>query len=327
MRCLALFSGGLDSMLAIKIMHEQGIEVLALHIDIGFGGKGDKGEILRRRAQMAGASFKIIDIKDAYLQDVLFSPKHGYGKHFNPCIDCHGYMFKTALLLLEKENASFVITGEVLGQRPMSQRNQAMKAVKELSGDDEELILRPLCAKLLTPTKPEILGWVDREKLFNISGRSRTRQLELAREFGFEDFESPAGGCLLTIQSFSQRLKDSMKFEKIESSKDSEILKFGRHLRLKDGAKMIIGRDENDNERLQKIENPKFLQIKFKDEIIGAFSLLSKNASANDKVLAAKLALTYAKTDVLTSYEVQIESEIYTLCPFGSKDAAKPYFI
>ena len=152
MKALALFSGGLDSMLAVKLIVSQGIKVLALNMDIGFGGKDDKSEIMRRRAAAAGADFKSVDIRSEYLRQVLFEPKYGYGKHFNPCIDCHGYMFKTALAMLQSEEASFIITGEVLGQRPMSQRAQALAQVGGLSGDEEGLILRPLCAKLLPPT-------------------------------------------------------------------------------------------------------------------------------------------------------------------------------
>ena len=125
MKALALFSGGLDSMLAIKLITLQGIKVTAIYMDIGFGGKEDKSELLKKRANMAGADFKIVDIRDKYLQNVLLNPKYGYGKHFNPCIDCHAYMFKTALSMLKSQDASFLITGEVLGQRPMSQRKEA----------------------------------------------------------------------------------------------------------------------------------------------------------------------------------------------------------
>lgn len=126
MKALALFSGGLDSMLSIKLITSQGIEVTALNMDIGFGGKEDRSEIMRRRAAVAGADFKSVDIRNEYLKKVLFEPKYGYGKHFNPCIDCHAYMFKTALAMLESERANFIVTGEVLGQRPMSQRAQAL---------------------------------------------------------------------------------------------------------------------------------------------------------------------------------------------------------
>ncbi|MBC8764515.1 argininosuccinate synthase domain-containing protein, partial [Campylobacter jejuni] len=204
MKALALFSGGLDSMLAMKLITAQGIEVKALNINIGFGSTSDKSEIMKKRAAMVGADFEMIDVRNSYLQEVLFNPQYGYGKHFNPCIDCHAFMFKTALAMLKEENASFIITGEVLGQRPMSQRSDAMAKVKKLALDEEDLILRPMCAKNLPLTKPEREGWVDREKLEGISGRSRKRQLELAAKFGLEDFESPGGGCLLTLDSFAK---------------------------------------------------------------------------------------------------------------------------
>jgi len=190
MKALALFSGGLDSMLSIKIISDQNIEVVALYMDTGFGADEKKHEILRKRAAMAGASLKVVDLRNEYLRDVLFNPKYGYGKQFNPCIDCHGYMFKTALNMLKSENANFIITGEVVGQRPMSQRRDALFQVKRLADDADDLVLRPMCAKLLPPTKPEREGWVDREKLLGISGRDRKPQLALAKEFGFEDYIS-----------------------------------------------------------------------------------------------------------------------------------------
>lgn len=326
MKCLSLFSGGLDSVLAICLMKEQGIDVLALHFDIGFS-KDDKSEILRQRANSVGADFELVDIKNKYLQEVLFSPKYGYGKHFNPCIDCHAFMIKTAINMLESKNASFIITGEVLGQRPMSQRLAALKQVSNLSGDSNNLILRPLCAKLLEPTSMEINGIVNREMLYDISGRSRNVQMQLAKKFNLLDFESPAGGCLLTMSNFSNKIKDMLKFEKIETNEDIEILKFGRHLRLRDGAKMVIGRDEVDNERLNNIKNDKFVKIEFLDEIIGAHSFLSKNATKDDKTLAARLALTYAKTQIDKEYKVIIQNEQFLAKAFHSKDCAQEFFI
>lgn len=327
MKALALFSGGLDSMLAIKLIAMQGVEVTALHIDIGFGSKDDKSQILKQRANLAGAELKIVDVRSKYLQDVLLNPKYGYGKHFNPCIDCHGYMFKIALNMLESEGASFIITGEVLGQRPMSQRRNALNSVKNLAGDKNSLILRPLCAKLFEPTTPEIKGWVDREKLLDISGRGRSRQLEMAKEFGFTDFESPAGGCLLTMQSFSDKLKDALNHEGLETSADSQILKFGRHLRLINGAKMIIGKDETDNLRLENVKNDKFTKIILPDGVVGAYSLISKNANLDDKKKAAKFALTYAKTDSSKEYEVCIGDEKFTATAFSDKKEASKYFV
>ena len=306
-KCLALFSGGLDSMIAVRLMAEQGVDVLALHFDIGFGAKDDKSAILRARANMAGGDFRVVDVRDRYLQDVLFSPKYGYGKHFNPCIDCHGYMAKTAFAMMADEGADFIITGEVVGQRPMSQRVEAMNQVKKIADDQDGLILRPLCAKL------------------DISGRGRTRQMELALKFGFSDYESPAGGCLLTIDSFANKIKDAIAHEKIESAKDAQILKFGRHLRLNGGAKMIIGRNESENLALRDLKNAKF------DEIltgqIGAYCLIFHDANSDDLTLAAHLALAYSKAKFGEIYDVKIGEISLKIRHDLDKSAAQEYFI
>ena len=328
MKALALFSGGLDSMLSMKIISDQGIEVVALYMDTGFGVDEEKHEVLRRRATLAGASLKVVDMRNEYLRDVLFNPKYGYGKQFNPCIDCHGYMFKTALNMLKSENANFIITGEVVGQRPMSQRRDALFQVKRLADDEDDLVLRPMCAKLLPPTKPEREGWVDREKLLDISGRDRKPQLALAKEFGFEDFATPGGGCLLTIESFAVKIKDYLKFDKEMRDIDVTWLKLGRHLRLPDGAKMIIGRDESDNNALLAHPNDKFEQVKFKesDDIVGAVSFISKNASKADKELAARLALAYTKASQDDEFEVSIANEKFIIKP-EDKKLAQEFFV
>ncbi|WP_107791046.1 argininosuccinate synthase domain-containing protein [Campylobacter concisus] len=328
MKALALFSGGLDSMLSMKIISDQNIEVVALYMDTGFGVDEEKYEVLRRRAALAGASLKVVDMRNEYLRDVLFNPKYGYGKQFNPCIDCHGYMFKTALNMLKSENANFIITGEVLGQRPMSQRRDALFQVKRLADDEDDLVLRPMCAKLLPPTKPEREGWVDREKLLDISGRDRKPQLALAKEFGFEDFATPGGGCLLTIESFAVKIKDYLKFDKEMRDIDVTWLKLGRHLRLVDGAKMIIGRDESDNNALLAHPNDKFEQVKFKesDDIVGAVSFISKNASKADKELAARLALAYTKASRDDEFEVSIANEKFIIRP-EDKKLAQEFFV
>jgi tRNA methyl transferase len=327
MKALVLFSGGLDSMISIKLLTSQGIEVTAIHIDIGFSGDEKKAEILRHRANEAGADFKIIDIRNEYLQNVLFNPKHGYGKHFNPCIDCHGYMFKTALAMLKSEGANFIATGEVIGQRPMSQRRDAMAHVKNEAGDEEDLILRPMSALLMKETRPEREGWVDRKKLLGISGRDRKRQLALAKEFGFSEFQTPGGGCLLTIESFSNKIRDFIKFDPNMSVDDMQLLRIGRHLRLKNGTKMVIGRDENDNEKLLKLNNKKFVQIKFLDNIVGAVSLIDINFNDNDLEFAARLALTYAKTNASKSYNLSVCEKKFLVQPFCDKAVAQQYFV
>lgn len=327
MKALALFSGGLDSMLAMKILSEQGIEVVALYMDTGFGVEPEKFETLRRRAAIAGASLKVVDIKSKYLQDVLFSPKFGYGKQFNPCIDCHGYMFRVALNMLSDENASFIITGEVLGQRPMSQRKEALNQVRKLADDEEDLILRPMCAKLLEPTKPEREGWVDRDKLLDFSGRDRKPQLALAKKLGWQDFATPGGGCLLTIESFAVKIKDYLNYDKNMSDIDVAWLKLGRHLRLKNGTKMIIGRDEADNNALLSNPNPKFNQIKLPNEIVGAVSFIDKTANKDDLEFALRLALAYTKADKNESINVSVGDKNFSVLPFEDKAIAQEFLI
>ncbi len=324
MRAISLFSGGLDSMLAIKLIKEQGIDVTALYIKTGFGGTKDVTDELKKRAKMAGADFKIVDVREEYIQDILFNPVYGYGKNFNPCIDCHGYMFKIAKALMPEIGASFLVTGEVVGQRPMSQRTEALAQVSKLAGDrDDKLILRPLSAKLLEPTTPEIEGWVDREKLLDISGRNRERQLQMAKDFGWDDYESPGGGCLLTEPVFSEKLRDFIAHEEF-GVEDIDLLKFGRHFRLPEGAKLVVGRHHEDNEALKAIKNSDYIPVTL--PLAGPFSLLYKNASASDKKLAAKIAITYAKSSPDEIYEVHVGDEVIAVSAFESKKEAQKYF-
>ncbi|HHD83864.1 MAG TPA: ATP-binding protein [Campylobacteraceae bacterium] len=326
MRALALFSGGLDSMISVRLITDQGIDVTALHIDMGFGSSRDKSTLLARRAAMVGADFEIVNIREQFVEEILFDPKYGYGKHFNPCIDCHANMFRVAAGLMPKYGADFIITGEVIGQRPMSQRAEAIRNVTKLAGDEEGgIILRPMSAKLMTPTIPEKEGWVDREKLLGIEGRNREVQLRLAEAYGFEDFESPGGGCLLTEGAFEQKIRDMIAHEKFTAA-DIDLLKAGRHLRLPGGAKLVIGRNKEDNEQLQKIQNEKFLFARAND-VPGPLALISKNASDADKALAAKLILTYTKIPPEAQGSVTIGDEVIAATPFENKTYAQPYFV
>ena len=214
-KALALFSGGLDSALAVKVVKDQGIEVIGLNfVSHFFGGKNEKAESM---AKQLGIQLEYIDFKKRHT-DMMQNPVYGRGKNMNPCIDCHSLMFKIAGELLEKYDAQFVISGEVLGQRPMSQNSAALEKVKALSGMDD-LILRPLSAKLLPPSKAELEGWVDREQLLDIQGRSRARQMELTEKYGLVEYPTPGGGCLLTDPAYSDRLeiieKDGLMDENI----------------------------------------------------------------------------------------------------------------
>ncbi len=324
MKAIALFSGGLDSTLAMKLIINQGIEVVACNISTGFGSVKDRRAHMQNMCDQVGAKLRIVDIQDEYLEKVLFTPKHGYGKHFNPCIDCHAKMFEVAKRLMEEEGASFLISGEVLGQRPMSQNGESLQKVLQLS-DCEGLLLRPMSAKLLEPTIPEINGWVDREKLEEIVGRSRDRQMELVQEFGLVDFERPGGGCLLTDEHFSRKIRDVLAHDEAFIKADIPTLKYGRQLRLPDGAKLIIGRDQDENTKLEEIENPKFIHIN--TELFGPHSLLSKNATQEDKLLAAKLVLAYCKPDFSGEQVLDVGNETITTVSDLSRQHATKYFI
>lgn len=323
MRAVSLFSGGLDSMLAIKLIKDLGIDVTALHIFTGFGGTKDVREKLQSRAKMAGAEFVSVDVREDYIQNLLFDPKYGYGKNFNPCIDCHGYMFKIAKEMLKSLDASFLVTGEVLGQRPMSQRKDALDQVRKLAQDKDNLIVRPLCAQLLDATKPELEGWIKREDLLDISGRSRERQLALAKKYGWDDYESPAGGCLLTEPIYSQKMREFIEHEEF-NIETIDLLKYGRHFRLPDGAKLIVGRHKEDNDALQALDNSEYQS--FKLPVIGPFSLIHKSATPKEQELAAKIALTYGKSFKEQSYRVEIMGNSFDLEPFETKTAIKKYF-
>lgn len=323
MKAISLFSGGLDSCIAIKLIKDQGIDVIAMHIDTGFGGTKDNTAHLQNMCDQLGAQLKVVDIKDQFIREILFDPKYGYGKNFNPCIDCHANMFRVAKAMMEEWGASFLISGEVMGQRPMSQRADALKQVIDLAQTDE-LLLRPLSAKLLAPTLPEKEGWVDREKLLGIQGRNREVQMRMAEEIGLKDYESPGGGCLLTDENFSNKLREFIQHDKLKVE-DIALLKYGRHFRLPDGAKLIVGRHKEDNDALQSVENTKFVVIRL--SIAGPYSLISRDASHSDKELASKIAITYTKSNFSEEYEVVINNqEKFVVSPFESKAEITPYF-
>ena len=293
MKALALFSGGLDSILAIKVIQEQNIEVEGVYVDLGFETNKEKTDYLLKMAGKLNIKLNIVDKKEEYIENILFNPVYGYGKNMNPCIDCHAFMIRSAKELLEEKNASFIISGEVLGQRPMSQRREAMQCVNKLS-DKESLVLRPLSAKLLPPTLPEIKGWIDREKLLDISGRDRKKQMELAKKYGLEDYESPSGGCLLTDINFSKRLKDYSKSLKL-SPNEIDILKVGRHINYK-GFKIIISRKAEENPVLKEYKGDVFEKM-FPAGFPGPVGLIQKNAPDEIKQKAADFMVSYTKFD------------------------------
>ena len=247
MRAISLFSGGLDSQLAVTLIKKQGIDVLGINfVTPFFGGSGRTTQA----AKDLGIELHNIDISAEYIPGVLSNPVYGFGKNLNPCIDCHGYMLRKAGDYMSRVDASFLITGEVVGQRPMSQNKSALNAVDKLSGY-RGFIVRPLSGKLLPPTEPEIRGWIEREGLLDISGRGRTRQIELAEQFGITDYPSPAGGCLLTEQNFVRRLKKLLEKNKAPGRDELEILKVGRHFVVGIDKLLVVGRNQSENRKLE----------------------------------------------------------------------------
>lgn len=244
-RALLLLSGGLDSILAGKVLEEQGVEILAITYKSLFF--GPKAAI--RAAEEQGWPLLIVDITEEEIQ-IVEKPRYGYGRNMNPCIDCHGQMVRLAGELMGKYQADFVATGEVLGQRPKSQNRQALGIVEKLAGK-KGLVLRPLSARLLPPTRAEEEGLVDRERLLAISGRSRKRQIELAAKYGIKEYPALAGGCLLTDPTFSERLKKLMKWRGGLLVDDIRLIKNGRVFFEEEGI-IVVGRDEKDNERVRK---------------------------------------------------------------------------
>ncbi len=248
-KAIGLLSGGLDSMLAVRVIQDQGIEVLGLTFETPFFTANNA----KRAAKDLGIKLKVLDVTEEHLEIVRF-PAHGYGRTLNPCIDCHAFMFRKAGELMDQLNFDFIFSGEVLGERPMSQNYRSLKTVAKESGY-REYILRPLSAKRLPETKPESEGKVDRERLFSFHGRSRRPQIELAKKYNLHWYPNPAGGCLLTDPNFGLRLKDLMEKDPNFEIRDVKLLNVGRHLRLNEKTKLIIGRDENENEKLSELKN------------------------------------------------------------------------
>ncbi len=246
-RCVALISGGLDSALAASLMLEQGIEVHGLYLSMSWG--CCEKEKATACAQQLGIPLMVLGVGDAYL-DVIRSPKYGYGSGMNPCIDCRIYMFRIAKRYMEEVEASFVVTGEVLDQRPMSQRRRPLELI-EAESDLEGLLLRPLSARSLEPTLPELYKVVDRQRLLQLSGRSRQAQMEFARQKGIRDYSTPAGGCLLTDDHFAAKVRDLFVHEEKPTTKDMELLTIGRHFRIDSKTKIILGRNALENLMLE----------------------------------------------------------------------------
>lgn len=305
-KAVALISGGLDSLLAARVIQQQGIHVEGINFYTGFCVEGHTHAIRKKDqarpkrnnalwvAEQLGIKLHIIDIIEEY-KDIVINPKHGYGAHLNPCLDCKVFMVRKAKEWIEAKGFDFIITGEVIGQRPMSQRKATMPVIAEESGA-EDLLLRPLCAQNLPPSKPEREGWVNREQLHGFSGRSRKPQMALAAEFGLEDYAQPAGGCcFLTDAQYSHKLADlwqtrgSRRYE----LDDIMLLKVGRHLRPRPHFKLIIAREEGESKFLEGYRKQYTHLLPTSHN--GPLVLIDGEASGSDLELAARIAARYSQ--------------------------------
>lgn len=301
-KAVSLISGGLDSLLATKVILDQGIHVEGINFFTGFCVEGHTHAIRKKDnskpkrnnalwvAEQLGIKLHIIDIVEEY-KDVVLNPRHGYGANLNPCLDCKIFMVHKALEWIQQHDFDFLITGEVIGQRPMSQRKATMPVIAQESGA-EELLLRPLCARKLPPTLPEREGWVDRDRLFDFNGRSRKPQIALARQFGFDDYAQPAGGCcFLTDENYSVKLQDlwSNRGQKKYDLDDIMLLKVGRHIRPRPEFKLIIAREEGETRFLSGYKG-QFQTIKTVSH--GGPMALVEGADLNEEQLHLACAIT-----------------------------------
>lgn len=304
-KAVALLSGGLDSMLAIRLMLEQGIEIHAMYFYFVFS-HGNRDEAEKNIKKFTDPLKIPVEISDGTqeLLSMVKSPQYAIGKNMNPCIDCRIFTLIKAGEFMNKIGAGFIVTGEVLGERPLSQRLDALKLIDRESGL-EGLIVRPLSAKLLEPTRPEKEGILDRERLMSISGRRRVEQLSLARKFGIEEYQTPAGGCLLTDKGFSARLRDFLKHDIDSDMNNLRLLRIGRHFRVSDRLKLIVGRDEKENNMLLSMANPGDYIFDILD-IPGAVGLARGRVTEDDIGIMASILARYSDSDgdsVIVSYK------------------------
>ena len=301
-RALGLCSGGLDSTLAGLVLRKQQIEVEWISFETPFFSAGNA----LRAAEQTGIPLAVENISDEYMT-MLRNPNCGYGQHMNPCLDCHALMFRVAARIMKIRKFDFLFSGEVVGQRPMSQTKPSLRYV-EKNSDCDGYILRPLSAKLLPETIPEMKGLVDREKLLDISGRGRKRQIQLAKAFGITDYPAPAGGCLLTDKGFSNRLRDLFEHQETSTENELRLLRYGRHFRLNDLAKLIVGRTQADNENLLRYHNPETDTVLKVDRFPGPVAILPHGSCKEVLTLAASICAGYSKAPALTAVDVNIES-------------------
>jgi tRNA-uridine 2-sulfurtransferase len=309
-RAVALISGGLDSVLAAKVVMEQGFAVVGLYFTSAFSKSyGQEGRTPAATVSKAlGLDLRVLDMGQDYI-DLVRKPLHGYGKHMNPCIDCKIFMLRRAKSVMQELDAPFAITGEVLGQRPMSQRRDTLNVI-ERDADMKGLILRPLSATLLPATRPEQEGLIQREKLLGISGRSRTVQLQLAERYGIKGFSAPAGGCLLTDGNFSDKLRDLFADKQAVSPNDVRLLTVGRHYRMEAGVKIVLGRDNHENQVLMSLA-PHGYHLFTPHGFPGPVAVLNGSPTQDIKQTIGRLIITYSKQVPGRTYQIRYGDEIF----------------
>jgi tRNA U34 2-thiouridine synthase MnmA/TrmU len=342
-KAVALISGGLDSMLAAKLILDQGIEVIGLNFYTGFCHSGHTSSIRNQKkdkvqrndalwvAESLGIKLHIEDIVEPY-KNIVINPKYGYGQHVNPCLDCKIFMVQMAHQWMKEHGYDFLITGEVAGQRPKSQKKHLMPVVEKQSGADD-LLLRPLCAHILEPTKPEREGWVDRSKLHGFSGRSRKPQLALAKSFDIKEFAQPAGGCcVLTDGNYARRMEDMWEHRghKEYDLDDIVLLKAGRHLRLSPTLKIILSRDQSENLFLQGYK--KAFDHLYVCSHASPLVLIEGEATEDELQLIARICARFSKGREEDRVEVEItkkdgNSEKISVSPFKPEDIQQEWYL
>lgn len=312
-KAIALLSGGLDSTLAILVMLRQGIDITAVTFLTHFGCDiSDRSSCSKDpfpASEKFGFEVKLCHLADKFI-DIVKNPRHGYGRNMNPCVDCRILMLREAKELMEIIGGDFIITGEVLGQRPMSQRRDTLNIVDREAGL-KGYVLRPLSARLLNETSPEREGLVKREMLYGFSGRLRKPQMALARELGLTDYPTPAGGCLLTEPNYSYRLKELLKHKTDPSLNDLRLLRLGRHFRFSSACKAIVGRDEKENDAIESLIGAETYLLRV--ENVGSPAVfLSGGDSERFVELAASICARYSDAKYLPEVEVTVSKGLKT---------------
>ena len=317
-KALGLLSGGLDSSLAALCLKRQGVEVTAITFVTPFFGSS-KAE---RMARQLDIPLIVEDISKIHL-DMVKNPHYGYGKNMNPCIDCHAMMFRLAGKIMVEQGFDFLFSGEVLGQRPMSQNSEALRKVASYSGHPDR-ILRPMSARILPITSIEEQGLVDRNQLLDIQGRSRRPQEALAKEWGLTDFPSSGGGCLLTEIHFSDRLRDLFNHQPDCTVDDVELLKIGRQFRLSMHAKLTLGRHQKDNESIRQAAQGNYVVLRAIG-LSGPLGLVSGQPVEDDLRVAAAIVASYGKGKDQTEVELLAETadgeQHFTVAPMPRSES------